>query len=139
VSTILTKMLQKNQEFISLPVDKQDLILRLATQYQQDFLYIYLSTKELEEETEIPSTHWQVLLDLDITQQYIKQQLSNNIQIANRKAILALQSQAQQGNVQAAKQINEIAGILTQQDQNKIVVLHKIQRPKTTQKEETQT
>jgi chromosome condensin MukBEF MukE localization factor len=129
---MLTEMLKKNKQFQSLPLDKQDLIARLASAFQEDFQYLYLSPEELQNETNIGNRNqWQELLSLDITGQYIKQQMGQQIQVSQRKAIQSLQAQALLGNTQAAKQIVELSGLLTQSDQNKVVILHQIERPKT--------
>ena len=63
--------------------------------------------------------------------------MSAQAQIAQRKTFQTLQVAAQQGNVQAAKEINELSGILQQYDNNKVIVLHQISRPKIQKQEET--
>lgn len=135
---MLTEMLKKNKQFQSLPLDRQDILLRLASIFQEDFSHLYLSPEELQEETGVGNkSNWHDLLSLDITNQYIKQQMGSQIQVAQRKAIQSLQAQAMLGNTNAAKQVVELSGILTQQDQNKTVVLHQINRPGTIRQEET--
>jgi hypothetical protein len=51
-------------------------------------------------------------------------------QIASRKAFQALLQSALGGNAQAAKQINELSGVLSSTDNNKVVVLTSVPRPK---------
>lgn len=129
---MLVEMLKKNKTFQSMPLDQQEILARLATSFQEDFQYLYLSPEELSEETGIGNKNqWATLLSLDITSSYIKQQMGQQIQIAQRKGIQALQAQAMLGNTQATKQINELAGILNQADQNKVVVLIQVNRPDT--------
>lgn len=134
--TMLTEMLKKNKLFNNLPLDKQDILARLAATFQEDFMYLYLSPEELEKETGIGNKgQWNDLLSLDITSQYIKAQMGQQIQISQRKAVQALQAEALKGNTQATKQINELAGVMNQADNNKVIVLHQIARPKTIRQE----
>lgn len=137
---LLLDMLKKSKEFNQLPQHDQEITARLAVQFQDDYRNLYYSPEELEEEYNIPRYHWQSLLDLQTTQAYIKQQMSKRLDIAQRKAFLSLQAEAQRGNVGAVKEINELSGILNNQDQNRIVILHQVSRPKTqkTQKQEVQ-
>ena len=129
---MLVEMLKKNKQFQNLPRDKQDILARLAAVFSEDFRYLYLTPEELQDETQIGNRgQWHELLSLDITNAYIRQQMGQQIQIAQRKAVQSLQAEAMRGNTQAAKQINELSGILNQTDSNKVVILHQITRPKT--------
>lgn len=129
---MLTEMLKKNKIFNSLPLDKQDILAKLASTFQEDFSYLYMSPEELVEETHVGNKHqWAELLSLDITSQFIKAQMGQQIQIAQRKAVQALQAEAMKGNTQASKQINDLAGVMNQADNNRTIVLHQINRPKT--------
>jgi hypothetical protein len=73
---------------------------------------------------------WQEFLQLESVQAYIRQQVAFSAQVGSRKALHALTKEAQTGDTQAAKQLNELAGIFNKADTNKIVVLHRINRPK---------
>lgn len=133
---MLVEMLKKNKAFQQLNPEKQEILARLATEFQTEFKYLYLNPDELVEETGIGNrSQWQDLLGLDITSAYIKQQMGQQIQIAQRKAIQALTAESLKGNTQAAKQINELSGILNQNDTNRTVILMQIQRPKTIRQE----
>lgn len=111
--------------------------MRLASQLQENDDLLYLSPQELPEITEIGNQNqWQELLALEPTKHYITQRITQITQVAQRKALQALQEQAKNGNVQAIKEINELSGIMQKRDNNRIIVLHKIERP-TNLKEET--
>jgi hypothetical protein len=56
--------------------------------------------------------------------------MNHQTQVAQRKTLQALQEAAENGNVQAAKEINELSGIMQAGDNNRVVVLHQIARPK---------
>jgi len=56
--------------------------------------------------------------------------LAQMAQIATRRTFKALKEQGESGNVQAIKQINELSGVLNSGDDNKVVVLHRVERPK---------
>lgn len=126
---MLLDMLKQSKEFKELPSHEKEILARLATQFQSDYRNLYYSPEELEEEYSISRTHWENLLSLQTTQAYIKQQMSRRMDIAQRKAFLALQAEAQKGNVGAVKEINELSGILSSQDKNKVIVLHRVDRP----------
>jgi chromosome condensin MukBEF MukE localization factor len=129
---MLLEMLKKNSQFQALPLTEQEILARLASTFEEDFRYLYLSPDELAEETEVGNRRqWQQLLHLDITNAYIRQQMSSQLQVAQRKAIQALQVESMRGNTQAAKQITDLSNILNQQDSSKIIILHQVQRPKT--------
>lgn len=72
---------------------------------------------------------WRELLQLQETQNFIKGQMAFLSQIAQRKTFASLVEGALKGNQQAAKQVQELSGILNQQDTNRVVVLHQIPRP----------
>jgi alpha-D-ribose 1-methylphosphonate 5-phosphate C-P lyase len=57
-------------------------------------------------------------------------------QVSQRKTFRALVELALSGNQQAAKQVQELSGVLNQQDSNRIVVLHQIPRPQPIPKNE---
>lgn len=129
---MLLDMLKTDRHFQDLPLPEQDLIARLAGAFIQDGSNIFKSAEELEESTDIGNvTHWQRFLSLAPVMMYIKQQMAQIAQVASRKGFLSLQKEANEGNVQAIKQINELAGILNKADDNKVIVLHQIPRPKT--------
>ena len=133
---MLLDMLKQSKEFKALPLHEQEVLAKLALDFQSDYRNLYYSPEELEEEYSISRTHWEKLLSLQTTQAYIKQQMSRRMDIAQRKAFLALQAEAQKGNVGAVKEINELSGILSTQDKNKVIVLHRVDRPQKPQKEE---
>jgi hypothetical protein len=133
----LTETLQKYPIFQELPIDKKHVLLTLATEFEENDLALYLSPSELTKKLNIGNTDtWNLFLSLEPTKNYIKKAMAEQTQIAHRKAFAALTTQAQQGNVQAAKQIQELAGVFSDTDNNKVVVLHRVSRPKKPQKSE---
>lgn len=105
---------------------------RLAQAFADNPDNLYKAPEELAEATQVGNREqWQALLLLEPTQGYIKGQMAQVTQVAARKGLMHLQTQAKAGNVQAVKQIYELSGILAQEESNKTVVLHQISRPKT--------
>jgi hypothetical protein len=89
-----------------------------------------MDAEELEEATELGSKEqWNELLRLQETKTYIKGQMAALSEIAQRKTFHALVKSAMEGNHQAAKQVQELSGIMNQQDTNRTIVLHQIPRP----------
>lgn len=78
------------------------------------------------------STHeqWRTFLNLEVVNRYIKNVIKFESGIAFRKAHKALALAASTGNTTAAKQITEISQILTQEVNNRTVVLTYVQRPR---------
>lgn len=129
----LLDMLNHNPIFQEMPIDKRHVLTTLAQEFEENELALYLTPKELTHKLNVGNAEqWQLFLSLDPVINYIKKETAERVQIAQRKGLLALQQAASQGNVQAAKEINEMAGIYQQADKNKIVVLHRVNRPKTT-------
>lgn len=127
---MLTDMLKSNPDFQVLPLDLQDIYLRLSLQFQDDPDAIHADPSELAERFQIGNHHqWQALLDMEPTINYVKQQMTSRARIASRKAFVSLETEASSGDVPAIKHINELAGLLEKKDQNKIIILHQIVRP----------
>ena len=128
---MLLDMLKTDKHFKDLPLPEQDLLARLAGSFITDSSNIFKSAEELAESNEIGNVgHWQRFLTLAPVMMYIKGQMAQIAQVASRKGFLSLQKEANEGNVQAIKQINELAGILNKADDNKVIVLHHIPRSK---------
>ena len=124
-------MIQNSPTFAEYNREKQEIISALADAFEEDKDAVYLAPIQLVKSLGLGNPElWQEFLNLEQTRSYIKAQMGFNAQIASRKAFAALQHQASTGDVQAAKQINELAGILQNADQNRIIVLHKIDRKK---------
>lgn len=127
---MLVEMLKKNQQFNSLPPNRQELFAILATKFEEDPAAIYLTPDELTTHTNTGNKElWVQFLALPPTSQFIKAEMARLTDVAQRKALKSLQAQAMSGNVQAAKEINELAGIYQNQNNNRTVVLHQIKRP----------
>ena len=128
---MLRKMIHNSPTFAEYNREKQEIISALADAFEEDKDAVYLAPIQLVKSLGLGNPElWQEFLNLEQTRSYIKAQMGFNAQIASRKAFAALQHQASTGDVQAAKQINELAGILQNADQNRIIVLHKIDRKK---------
>lgn len=135
--SLLYKMLQSHQPFADLPMDKKEIYLVLAKDFESNEYALYQTPQELTDSFgKGNKAVWQEFLNLEPTRQYIKGQIANTASIASRKAIKALENEALNGDVQAAKQINEISGILNRDSNNRTVVLHQIHRPTQIPKEE---
>jgi hypothetical protein len=124
-------MLKADKQFQDMPYERQDLNARLAAEFIKDQGNLFKTAEELEESTSLGTVdHWHQFLLMNPVMIYIKQQMAAAAQVASRKAFLSLQQEAQAGNVQAVKQINELAGILNKADDNKVIIMHHIPRPK---------
>lgn len=136
---MLTMMLQQGKSLTNISPDQQEIYMKLARKFQSQHDYLFLEPSELQEVTALGTpTDWQNLLLLPETQAYIKGQMAFLAQIAQRKTFASLVSMALsggQGAAGAAKQIQELSGIMNQQDQNRTIVLHHIPRPTTTKEE----
>lgn len=133
---MLLESLKNNTVFQSLPQEKQEIFARLAEEFEDNELALYLSPAELSQTLQIGNKNsWQEFLNLEAVRQYIKGQMSQIAEVASRKTFLSLKREGESGNVQAVKQINELSGILNSGDKNKVVVLHRIERPKLVKEE----
>lgn len=95
------------------------------------------SPSELEKETNIPAQTWYDFINnSEEIRQFIHRRTNEDIEFAHRRALSALAKEAQRGNVQAIKELNNLSGILNQQN-NKQIVTHFIPRPTTTTEENT--
>jgi hypothetical protein len=128
----LIDTLQKYQPFQQQPIDMQEVYTRLAETFEDSIdLAIYLTPKELTTKLDIGNPdQWTNFLQMEPVKIFIKSQMAQTLQIAQRKSIQAVAKEAALGNVQAAKQVAELSGALAKIDDNKIVVLHQINRPK---------
>lgn len=127
---MLVEMLRNHSVFETFTLEQQEVFARLATVFEQDHANLFRSPEELTRSTQLGNRFlWANFLALEPVQQYIKAQIAQSLQIMQRKTLQALQEQAQKGDVQAIKQIQFLAGIMEQQDNNKIIVLHQISRP----------
>lgn len=96
-----------------------------------------MSLRQLEQQTGIPEAMWSTYLAREEVRQRIHAKTTEDIEIAHRVAMNALALQAQNGNIQAIKELNVLSGILNQNNQKQIVT-HFIPRP-TQLKNETKT
>jgi len=135
---MLTTMLQQGKSLPDLAKPEQEIFLHLARKFQSQHDYLFLEPEKLVEITGLGTKeNWQRLLLFPETQSYIKGQMAFLAQIAQRKTFAALVSMALaggQGAAQAAKQIQELSGIMNQQDTNRTIFLHHIPRPEKPQK-----
>jgi hypothetical protein len=131
VSKVLTKMLDESNALVDYPLPQKTILMALANRFQSHTEYLFYDPQELYENSEMGTIQdWTTLLNLQETKNYIKGQMAFISQISQRKTFMGLVSQALSGNAQAAKQVQELSGILNQQDTNRVVVLHQIPRKK---------
>jgi hypothetical protein len=127
---MLTEMLQEAGTLEHLPLPQKTILMRLAQKFQSQTNFLFMNPEELEEATALGSRdQWADLLKLPETKNYVKGQMAALAEIAQRKTFHSLVQSAIEGNHQAAKQVQEISGILNQQDTNRTIVLHRIPRP----------
>ena len=127
---MLTQMLEESGALDKLSIPQKTIILHLASKFQSSTEYMFLDPEELEKETSIGTKdQWYQLLNLQETKNYVKGQMAFIANIAQRKTFQELVQMALEGNHQAAKQVQELSGVLNQQDSNRVVVLHRIPRP----------
>jgi hypothetical protein len=134
---MLKKMIRNSPNYQKMSTQEKEITMRLAEQFEEHNEHtLTLSPVELTETLDLGNKQlWQEFLNLESTRQYIKAQMAFNAQVAQRKAFQSLEREAISGDVNAAKQINELSGILNNIDTNKIVVLHRVNRGE--QNEET--
>lgn len=130
-------MLALNPQFEALPGEQKEIYARLADEFYDNELALYLSPKELKEKIGRGNKQqWENFLRFPAVEAYIRAQMAEHAKVASRRALQSLGKEAAAGDVQAARQINELAGVLASADSRKIVVLHKIERPKLPEKEQ---
>lgn len=128
---MLTKMLEESGTLRDLPTPEQAIMYKLASIFQSSMEYLFQNPEELLESTSLGSKdHWTQLLNYQETQSYVKGQMAFLAQISQRKTFKSLVEMALEGNQQAAKQVQELSGIMNQQDTNRTIILHYIPRPK---------
>jgi hypothetical protein len=128
---MLTEMLNQSDSLNTYPLPQKTILFSLANLLQSNTSLLFLNPEELQEQTgKGTKEQWEQLLRLQETQNFIKGQMQFLSQIAQRKTFHSLVEMALSGNQQAAKQVQELSGIMNQQDQNRTVVLHHIPRPK---------
>lgn len=128
---LLTEIIKDSPEFLDMTEEQQQMTARLAYEFQDNDLALHLNPVELSQKLGLGNKfQWQNFLQMEPVKIYIKQQVSFNAEIASRKTIETLSKAASTGDTSAAKQINEIAGVYGKADSNKVVILHRIDRPK---------
>ena len=127
---MLPQMIRNSNNYQNMSEQEKEITMRLAEAFEENSEHtITLSPTELSTTLQLGNKKmWQDFLNLESTKQYIKAQMAFNAQVAQRKAFQSLEREATEGNVNAAKQINELSGILNNIDSNKIIVLHHIDR-----------
>jgi chromosome condensin MukBEF MukE localization factor len=128
---MLTQMINESGVLKDKTLPEQTILMKLAARYQENTNFLFLDPEELQQESRIGTKEqWTELLRLQETQNFLKGQMQFLAQIAQRKTFQSLVQSALGGNAQAAKQVQELSGIMNQQDQNRTVVLHYVPRPK---------
>jgi hypothetical protein len=128
---MLTQMINESGVLKDKTLPEQTILMKLAARYQENTNFLFLDPEELQTESGIGTKEqWTELLRLQETQNFLKGQMQFLAQIAQRKTFQSLVQSALGGNAQAAKQVQELSGVLNQQDNNRTVVLHYVPRPK---------
>lgn len=122
-------MLQNSEEFHSLSIPEQTIYLKLASEFQDNTQNLFLDPEELQDTLQVGTKEqWQNLLNRQETISFIKGQMAFLAQISQRKTFHSLVQMAMAGNNNAAKQVQELSGILNQQDTNRVIIMHRIPR-----------
>lgn len=126
---MLADTLKASNSFQDRSMGQQEAFLALADTFEKNTEALYYSPDELVNKLQLGNREmWTQFLNLEPVMSYIKAEMSHQARVAQRKAFLSLQKLAQEGNVQAAKEINELSGIMSQADNNKVIVMHQIHR-----------
>lgn len=94
-----------------------------------------MTLRELSQHTGISEEQWSIYLQREDVRQRIHAKTSEDIEIAHRVALAQLAKQAQNGNIQAIKELNQLSGILNQNN-NKQIVTHYVKRPEPQQQQQ---
>ena len=127
---MLIEMLKESKSFQEKNPQDQEIIAVLANLFESNPNALYMTPQELTSTLRRGNKEqWNLFLNLEPTRNYIKAEMAHQAQVAQRKAFSSLATLAEEGNVQAAKEINELSGIMSQTDNNRIIVLHQVKRP----------
>jgi hypothetical protein len=129
---MLTELMKHHPDFQVLPLDLQEIFLSLAKAFQENIDNTYdLAPTELQNDLNIGNRDlWQDFLQLEPVEQYIKNQSRLLTKVAHRKSIRYLQKEMQKGSIQASRELKELSGIMERQDDNTVIVLHHVPRPR---------
>lgn len=123
-------MLIQSSDFVKRTQPEKAIILKLASEFQSRTSHLFLDPEELTLHTELgDKEQWTDFLNMSETQSYIKGQMSFLGTIAQRKTFASLVEEALRGNQSAAKQVQELSGIMNKQDNNRTIILHHVPRP----------
>lgn len=132
---MLAEMFKESGTLNSLSKPAQAIYYRLANEFEKSTEYLFMNQEELVEATGMGNKdQWKDFLLMQEVQNYIKGTMAFLAQISQRKTFASLVSMALSGNQQAAKQVQELSGIMNQQDHNRIIILHSVPRPDTSNK-----
>jgi hypothetical protein len=128
---MLTQMINESGVLKDKTLPEQTILMKLAARYQENTNFLFLDPEELQTESGIGTKEqWTELLRLQETQNFLKGQMQFLAQIAQRKTFKSLVESALAGNANAAKQVQEISGLFSKQDDNRVIVLHHVPRSK---------
>lgn len=126
----LTKMIEESTALENKTIPERTIILTLANKFQSSTAFLFLDPEELTLNTGLGNRdQWFDFLNMQEVKNFVKGQMAFLSQVAQRKTFRGLVELALDGNQQAAKQVQELSGVLNQQDTNRTVVLHRIPRP----------
>lgn len=126
---MLLEMLKNYSLFQQLPLDEQEIYAAMANIFVQRQDYIYMSPDELVSATGIGTRHqWNRFLMMEPVNSYINMEIAQASRIAARKGIKRLQDSTAAGDLQSTKFASELSGLLDK-DNNKVIILHHVERP----------
>ena len=126
---MLRKMVEQHPLFKSLPKMLQWAYPQLADLFERDPENIFRTTDELaDQHPEFSRDVWDEFLQFEPVKQFISVRTKRFIEQSARKAQRKLAEEAESGNVQAVKQLQELAGLLDAKENNKIIVTHFVPR-----------
>lgn len=130
---MLVEMLKRNTAFLLLPVEKQQVFAKLAMAFEKaKDSAIYMSPEQLVEELHTGNRdQWFEFINLESVQAFVRAQMGFAAQIAVRQNFKVLTEKAKRGLLEPAesKEMSRMAGLLGDESANKIVVLHRVNRP----------
>lgn len=143
MATKLTELLAASPIFTDpdmedfVPLDEQEVYLKQAELFQSRISNLYLDPEELAMELLTGSAEdWEDFLNLEPVKLYVSVRTKNLASMQARKSMKNLQKSASSGDVQAIKYLNELSGVLQNQSDKKVIVLHYIPRPKVKKEKE---
>jgi hypothetical protein len=124
----LKNQLQDEGFLKNLELDEQEAVGIMLSRYISEDWW-HLSSKDIAKMTKSRPEMWEKLLGTFAIRQFVDRRAKQFTAESHRKGIVSLAMEAQQGNVQAIKELKELSGIMNQQESKTVVILHRVSRP----------